>query len=143
MRGFGLIDRANIYSKPSWRRTMLTRQDRVKKEGSEYFTWNTPATAFGAITTIEVAHQFPRSKKYEPLDWIEVCNNDAVDLTLIINAETFLPVPAGTIRTVDNHALWQVGIRNDDTAAASTLNRIIVSLRRQPVTIDDWARRGA
>ncbi|MBA7686088.1 hypothetical protein ES703_94527 [subsurface metagenome] len=120
---------------------MLTRQDRVRKEGSEYFTWYTPVTIAGAIATIEVAHQFPRSKKYEPLDWIEVCNNDAVDLTLIINADTFLPVPAGTIRTVDNHALWQVGIRNDDGAIDTSLNKIIVSLRRQPITIDDWARR--
>ncbi len=126
-----------------WQRTMLTRQDRVKKEGSEYFTWNTPATAAGGIATIEVAHQFPRAKKYEPLDWIEVCNNDAVDLTLIINADTFLPVPTGTIRTVDNHALWQVGIRNDDGATATSLNKIIVTLRRQPITIDDWARRRA
>ncbi|MBA7581108.1 hypothetical protein ES708_23008 [subsurface metagenome] len=120
---------------------MLTRQNRVRKEGSEYFTWYTPDTAAAAIATIEVAHQFPRARKYAPLDFIEVTNNDAVDLTLIINADIFLPVPAGTIRTVDNYALWQVGIRNDDAANASTLNKIIVSLRRQPITIDDWARR--
>ncbi len=125
-----------------WLRTMLTRQDRVKKEGSEYFTWPTPVTAFGGgISTIEVAHQFPRARKYAPLDFIEVTNNDTVDLTLIINADIFLPVPAGTIRTVDNYALWQVGIRNDDAVTATTLNKIIVTLRRQPLTIDDWARR--
>jgi len=102
-----------------------------------------PATAAAGIATIEIAHQFPMAKKYEPLDWLEVCNNDAVDLTLIINGNTMLPVPSGTIRTVDNYALWQIGIRNDDAAVATTLNAVIVSLRRQPMTIDEWARRGA
>lgn len=124
-------------------RTWHTRQDRIKKEGSEYFTWNTPATAPAGISIIEISRQFPRSKKYEPLDWCEVMNNDVVDLTLIINGSETLPVPAGVIRPVIKHHLWQIGIRNDDAAVTSTLNKIVVSLRRLPVTIDDWARRKA
>ena len=128
---------------PRRSKTWLTRQERIKKEGSDYYSWNTPVTAPGAITTIEIAHQFPEARKYQPLDWIEVHNTDVVDVSLIINVGTVLPVSASSLRTVDNHALWQVGIRNDHATISTTLNKIKVSLRRQPMTIDEWARRGA
>lgn len=136
------IDQARLIPRRDWRKTWLIRQERIKKEGSEYFSYIVPVTIAGAISYIEIANQFPRAKKYEPLDWIEVVNNDAMALTLIINGNTHLPVPAGTIRTVDNSALWEIGIRNDG-AINTTLNLILLTLRRQPVTIDDWARRGA
>ena len=83
------------------------------------------------------------AKKYEPLDFCEVQNNGLVDLTLIINGNMTLPVPAGTIRKVVNSALWQVGIRNDHAADSTVLNKVIVTLRREPWTIDQWARRNA
>ena len=127
--------------KRDYRKIWLTREERIKKEGSEYFSWEVPATAAAAMSTIEIARQFPAAKKYEPLDWVEVSNNDTVDLTLIINGAETLPVLTGTIRTVEGKALWQIGIRNDDAAAASTLHKIKVSLRRQPLTIDRWAQR--
>jgi len=122
---------------------MLTRLERTKKEGSEYFSWITPVTVAGAISGIEVGNQFPRARKYQPLDWLEVCNNDVVDITLIMNGKEFLPVPAGTIRPVSNHPVWEIAIRNDHAATSTTLNSITVSLRREPITIDDWARLGA
>jgi len=136
-----MINRALII--PRHEKTWLTRQERIKREGSEYFTWPVPAVAASGIGSIEIAHQFPRAKKYEPLDWIEIVNNDTVDVRLIINNDMTLPVLAGTIRTVDNAALWTIGIENLSATTAVTLLRIIVSLRRQPLTIDQWARRGA
>ena len=138
-----LIQNANIIPKRDWRKTWYTRQERIKKEGSEFFTWAVPATAATATSNINVSAQFPRARKYQPLDFIEVQNNDVVDVTLIINGNETLPVAAGVIRQVDNHHLWQIGIRNDDTTVTSVLNAIIVSMRRQAVTIDSWARRGA
>jgi len=137
-----LFDIANIIPKRDWRKTWLIRQERIKKEGSEYFPWEPPVIAPGVITSIEIAHEFPRARKYAPLDFIEVANNDVVDITLIINNAEELPVHSGVIRTVDNAALWQIGIRNEDAATDTTLHLIKISLRRQPVTIDDWARRG-
>ena len=118
---------------------MFTRQERVKREGSEYFTWE-PAPAATATAAIETGTQFPRARKYQPLDFIEVCNNDVVDLTLTINGNITLPVPAGVIRKVVNQTLWQVGITNDDAATNATAGAIVVSMRREPMTIDDYAR---
>ncbi|OGO29979.1 MAG: hypothetical protein A2Z29_04745 [Chloroflexi bacterium RBG_16_56_11] len=131
----------NIYSGQDWRSTWFTRQDWIKKEGSEYFSWIVPVTIAGAQSSIEIGQQFPRARKYLPLDFIEVMNNDVVNLTLIINNNEFLPVPAASIRPMAGNKLWQISVRNDDAAAPSTLNSIIVTLRRQPQTIDDWARR--
>ena len=128
---------------PSRSKTWFTRQQRIKKEGSEYFSWTVPVTAAGVTSHINIGQQFTQARKYEPLDWLEICNNDVVNLALIINGDTVLPIPAGTMRTVDNQALWQIGIRNDDAAAATVLNLVQVTLRRQPLTIDQWARRGA
>ena len=67
---------------------------------------------------------------------METVNN----LTLTINGEESLPVPAGTIRTVRGKALWQIALTNNG-AVITTLNNIKVSLRREPQTIDDVARR--
>lgn len=136
-----ILEAANIKIRPAWQRTMFTRQERVKKEGSEYFTWQVPATAPAGISHIQIANQFPRARKYQPLDFIEVANNDVVDLTLTINGNMTLPIPAGTIRQVVNQALWEIAITNNDAAVTSTLNDITVSLRREPMTIDEYARR--
>jgi len=135
------FDLANISHKPAWQRTWYTRQERIKREGSEYFTWPVPATGPAATSHIEIAHQFPRAKKYEPLDFIEVANNDVVDLTLTINGSETLPVPAATIRQVTNKAAWEIAITNNDAATTSTLNSIIVTLRREPLTIDKYVRQ--
>lgn len=136
--------RYGVYRKPSRDAVWHIRQDRIKREGSEYFTWVVPVTAPAAISSIEIAHQFPRAKKYEPLDWCEVCNNGALDLTLIINNREQLPVPTGTIRTVSGKChLWTIGIRNDDAANDTVLNTIIVSLRREPMTADKYYQERA
>ena len=135
-----LIPRANIIPRKSWQRTWFTRQERIKKEGSEWFTWAVPATAATVIVNINIGQQFTRSRKYEPLDTIEIQNNDVVDITVILNNDEFLPIAAGVIRTIGNHPIRQVGIRNDDAAVATTINKVIISLRRDPQTIDQWAR---
>ena len=122
------------------RKSWLVREERIKREGSPYYTWIYPVTVAAAQAAISIEHQFPAAAKYKPLDWLEIVNNDVVNLTLFMNGSDRLTVPAGTIRTVENKALWHIGIRNDDAAAASTLNSIIVTLRKQPMTIDQWAR---
>jgi len=117
------------------------RQERIKREGSPYYTWKVPVTAASATSVMNPESQFPEARKYFPLDWLEIANNDAVDLTLVINSAESIPVPAGTIRTIDNLAVRFMAVTNDDPAAPSTLGKIIVTLQRQPLTIDKWARR--
>lgn len=132
-----LFDVANI----SRRRDIYTvRQERIKRDGSPYYTWQVPVTAASATSVIHVPTQFPLSRKYEPLDWLEISNNDTMDLTLAINNGDTFPIPAGTIRTIDGKSLWHVAVTNDG-AANTTLGKIIVTMRRQPQTIDRWARK--
>ncbi len=139
----GLIDRARIYPRGDWRKTWLIRSERIKREGSGYFNWDISALAATASEHIEIASEFPRAKKYEPLDWCEVVNNDTVDITITLNNNDTLIVPGKTIRTIDNAAIWEATITNQDAAVAVTLGLIQVTFRRQALTIDEWARRGA
>tara|TARA_Y100000310_G_scaffold74106_1_gene70238 strand:+ start:478 stop:906 length:429 start_codon:yes stop_codon:yes gene_type:complete len=128
--------------KNSFQATTEIRADRIKREGSEFFTYVMAATAATVEVFFEVAHQFPRARKYAPLDFLEITNNDVVDLTLRINQGQRFSVPAGTMRTIRQSAggIWQVGITNDHAATSTTQNKIVLSLRRMPMTIDDWAR---
>lgn len=130
-----------IPPRPGADRLYTVRQERIKRDGSEYFTWIVPATAAAAASIIEVGAQFPRARKYAPLDFLEITNDDVVSLTLTLNNEDTFMVPAGTIKKITGKAVWTVGVTNDDAAATSVLNKIKISLRREPQTIDSWARR--
>lgn len=122
------------------RNTYTVRQERIKREGSPYYTWTVPALAAAASAEIHVPTQFPDARKYEPLDWIEVTNAEVADaLTLTINGDTTFPISISSIRTIDNMALWNVRITNIG-AVVTTLGKIVVTLQRQPLTIDKWAR---
>lgn len=132
-----MIYRARI-RKP--RDTFTVRQRRIQREGSPYYTWTMPATAAGAIAAINVGQTFPECRKYQPLDWLEIINNEAAnDLTITINNGDSFLVIAKTIRTLDNIALWHIQVTNGG-AAITTLGNIVVTLQRQPITIDQWAR---
>lgn len=124
------------------RNTYLVRQERIKREGSPYYTWEVPATGPGATAVIFVPDQFPDSRKYQPLDWIEVTNNEgAISLTLTINDGDSLKIPAGVIKSVSNCSLWHIAITNDHGADTTTLHDVVVTMQKQPLTIDKWARR--
>jgi hypothetical protein len=141
---FQIMKAKGIYfGKPrDFRTVYFTRLERIKKEGSPYYTWPVPVTAPAAISAIDLNTYFPLSRKYAPLDWLEIVNNDVVDLTLILNGQggEYLNVPAATTRPVIGKALWKIAVRNDDAAADSVLNQIMVTVRRQPKTIDMVAR---
>ena len=123
------------------RNSYIVRQERIKREGSPYYTWIVPVTAAAATSVIAVQEQFNESRKYEPLDWLEIVNNEAaLDLTLRINNNDSLYVPASSMRTVLGRALWYIAVTNNG-GANTTLNKIIVTLRREPQTIDKWAQR--
>jgi hypothetical protein len=123
------------------RNSYTVRQERIKREGSPYYTWIVPVTAAAAKSVIAVQEQFSESRKYEPLDWLEIVNNEAaLDLTLLINNNDSLYVPASSMRTMTGRALWHIAVTNNG-GANTTLNKIIVTLRREPQTIDKWAQR--
>lgn len=134
-----LFDLLGDFRRP--RDTYTVRQERIKREGSRYYVWEVPATAAAASAVIYVPSQFPDSRKYEPLDWLEIVNNEAAnDLTVTINGRDSFKCPAGTIRTISNTALLHIQVTNDG-AAITTLHDIVLTMRREPLTIDQWARR--
>ena len=120
----------------------IDRIKRIKREGSPAYTWNYPATGPGVIVTIDPETTFPASRKYAPLDSIEVVNNEpAINLTLTINGKETRIVPAGTIRQVSGRgvALRRVALTNDHATDTTTLGRIVVTLQKEAYTIDRWA----
>ena len=132
-----LFDIANIRRQRS---VYSVRQERIKREGSPYYSWNVPVTATTATAVIYVPDQFRDSRKYQPLDWLEIVNNEAAnDLYVTINNSSGLTVPAKTIRTIDNLAIWHLAVRNDGLVN-TTLGLIRITLQKQPLTIDQWAR---
>jgi len=121
---------------------MIDRQARIKREGSPIFVWQVPATAAAATSVIHVPSQFPASRKYEPLDALEIVNNETVnDLTLTINGTETRYIPAGTIRQIHGQgiALWHIAVTNNG-AVITTLNKITITLQREPLTVDKWVQ---
>lgn len=121
--------------------TARTRQERVRKEGSPYYTYSMPALAASASVSIAMEQQFPDSRKYQPLDFLEITNNEAAnDLTIVINGTTSLSVPAGVIKVIKNTAFWHVSLTNNG-ALITTLGKVSLVFQKQSLTIDDYARR--
>lgn len=120
----------------------ISRQRRIKREGSQPFVWIPGAIAASATSVIDPRQQFPASRKYEPLDSIEVVNNEtANDLTLTINGNDTYYIPAGTIRSVSGSgvALWHIALTNNG-GAVTTQGNIVATIQKQPYTIDKWSR---
>jgi len=120
------------------------RQAKTRKDGSPPYVWRPAAIVAAAISQIDLDRQFPASTKYAPLDWCEVVNNDAVDLTLTLNGVENWEVPAGTIRTVGRDE--QIGIHaaaltNNDAVNPTVVNLVVVTFRKQAATADSLARR--
>ncbi len=124
----------------------LNRLQRVMREGSPRYHYDVGAIAADyAYVDFEIADQFTRAKKYEPLDSCLVINNDAVTIALTFNgpAGDVFFVPAGTTRRISREecaAIWHVRIVNHDTANAVTVNAIDIEFWRAPEDADSIAR---
>ena len=118
-----------------------SRLERVKREGSPNFIYPLPAIAAGVTDTIHVPTQFPLSRKYQPLDSLEIVNNEAANpLIVIINAGDVYYCPAGTIRSISGTgiALWTIDIVNQG-GGVTTLGQVYLTLKKEAMTIDKWA----
>jgi len=117
------------------------REQRTFQNGSPFYTYELPvlvaATWTGVLNVIDL---FPDAYKYRPLDYIEVTNNDAVDLILECDHRETFPVPAGTIRGRIDRPLHYFRIYNADPAVDTVLGQVYVILQRRPTSIDRWAR---
>lgn len=118
-------------------RTYTVRQERIKREGSPYYAWDVGALAAGVATILRPNRDLPGSKKYSPLDWIEIINNSTEVVTITVNGTERFISPAGTIRTVTDLPLHQVNIVCDNNVAGGLVRG---TLQRRPMTIDKWSR---
>jgi len=124
----------------------MNRLRRVMVEGSPKYHYDLGAIAAGAYVEFDIQTQFPRARKYEPLDSCLIINNDAVDIGINFNGsggDLYL-IPAGTIRRVSREevgAILHVRITNLDGAAAVTVNMVDLEVWRAPEDADSIARR--
>ena len=129
----------------SIQKLQLNRLRRTLKEGSPKYHYDVPAIAAGANAGFDIWTQFPRAKKYDPIDTILIINNDAVNISVQLNGAggDLLNVPAGTIRRAGRseiEAIQRILVTNLDAAAAVTLGLIDIELWRSPENIDSLAR---
>lgn len=121
---------------------IIDRSARIKREGSRPFVWTPGIIAAAGVEVINVRQQFPASRKYEPLDSLEVVNNEtANDITLVINGGDSRYIPAGTIRMIHGRgvALWHLAITNNG-AGNTTAGNIVATLQKEPYTMDKWSQ---
>ncbi len=118
-------------------RRRLERQRRTDQDGSPIGRLNFPATAAGVVVQYAVRSQWPELQKYAPLDWLQVSNNDVVDLDVTINGqggESFY-VPAGTIVPI-LRPFEHIRIENLDSAVATTLGKVRIRVQRRALDAD-------
>ena len=130
-----------LFNRIAYNKPVITREIRIRREGSPPFVWIPGAINAAATAVIEVGRQFPASRKYEPLDSVEIVNNESSNnLTVTLNGTLGYYVPAGTIRLVHGRgvALWHIAVQNDG-AAVTTLGNIVLTLQKEPYTIDKLA----
>lgn len=119
----------------------VSRLERIKREGSPPYVYEAGVIAATASESFNVGQQFLEARKYQPLDWIEIINNEAaIDVLITINGGDAYLVPAKTIRTIDNIALWHITITNQHAANATTAGKIRLTLQKEPLTTDKWIR---
>ena len=124
------------------RGVVVDRIARIRREGSPVYVWTPGAIAAAANVSIYPDNEFPASRKYAPLDSMEIVNNEAAnDITVTINGGDQRYCPAGTIRTVHGSgvALRHLTITNNG-GAITTAGSIVISLQKAPMTIDKWAQ---
>jgi len=133
-----LFQRANVQSANN---RYIIRQERIKREGSPYYSYTVGVVAAGDNVVLSPSQYFPESKKYAPLDWAEVVNNDVVDILVTVNGGDTIIVLAGTIRYIEGKPLHELRIKNNDGSTSTTDKKIRLTLQRQPLTMDKWIRR--
>ena len=118
------------------------RQQRVLRYGSEYFTIKLPVITAGEFVVYDIGTSpaLNSAKKYKPLDFVEVTNNDVVDAEVSLDFQDTFLVPRGVIKTISERSFHSLKIKNI-SASDSSADKIILTLQRMPITSDTYIRR--
>jgi hypothetical protein len=120
----------------------LSREGRIAVEGSPPFDFiNALIAASGTwIINLESNTEFgTQIYKYVPLDFIEVENDSARDVDLVLNGVLTYRVLANSIRNVTRRPIHQVKIVNRDAVNTIAANLVKVTMERLPATADSQA----
>ena len=88
------------------------------KYGSPKFFHIFGALAAGGSESVEIASEFPAARKYAPLMELVVKNGSSEAIDLSLNGSRVSRLPAGTIETWTNTAIWSDQLTNNDTSTA-------------------------
>ena len=118
------------------------RQQRVLREGSQYFSISLGVITAGdfVIYDIDNSTELKEARKYKPLDFLEVINNDAVDIQVTLDFQDTFLIPKGTIKTISERSFYILKIKNIGTGD-STAAKIVLTLQRMPITTDQYIRK--
>jgi hypothetical protein len=121
---------------------LYIREERIKKEGSPYYSIILPVLAAGGNTqySIEKSTELVGADRFAPLDWVEIGNNDSVDIEVEWSGLKMI-IFAGTIREISGKWYDRFRITNLSATTATTLGSIRIACRRQPITLDRIARK--
>jgi hypothetical protein len=120
----------------------IVRQQRVLQYGSEYFTIKLPSISAGNFTIYDIdnSSELSAARKYKPLDYIQITNNDAVDIEVSLDFQDTFLIPKGVIKTISERSFYSFKIKNIGSGA-TTADKIVLTLQRMPITTDQYIRK--
>ena len=111
----------------------------VLRDGSPNFFMNLGAIAAGAFQYVLIEDQFPKARKYQPLNSITITNNSGEVVDLQINAQDYAKLPAGVIWADTDSSVWSFKITNND-ATNVLAGEISVNLSSPPMSQSEYTR---
>lgn len=122
-------------------RRRLERRRRSDQSGSPLYPLNLPVVLATEHLDVAVRNQWPAAQKYAPLNWMEVTNNDTVDLMVYIEGQggDQLYSPASSVRYL-SASFTVFRIENLDAAVDTTLGLVVIRCQRKPIDADEAAR---
>ena len=121
------------------------RKSRALAGGSPWYQESCGAVAASSSTYFDLENHFGSGalKKFEPVDSIEVVNEDSVTVRIHLDNRFSFLVPSNTIRANSDIPFRTVRLENTDASTAVTSGKIDVMVRKGPMTADLESRYAA
>jgi len=122
--------------------TTTIRDMRIRFSGSPYYQIKPGVITAGAFSdyTYDSSSELVDAKKYAPLDYIEITNNDVVEIEIQINQKDKFYVAPSSIKRISNHPIHHIRVRNLHASTSTTADKIVLLLQKEPYTTDKFVR---
>ena len=105
---------------------------RIVAQGSRSQEYSVPAILAGETLTIHTEDIFPALRPWFPLDYLEVVNNSAQNITLYLGSiAEAITIPSYMIKPIVRRSFMQFGLMNNGVVDTN-VNEILVRVRRLP-----------